>query len=260
MDLKADTLDNFLADNCIGEIPNAKEVFLYHYTGADAAAAIIRDGAFCSNSDGMKDEHCFSLGRKFMKAHPCSLANGLNWNKLCSNTDKSVRSWIFSLCRNGNDMQMIQSYACGKPGGPAQLQFSFCDLYEDVHNEMSTDLSTLEQKPQASKCYHFLLPCLYFPSQEQYVLELEQFLFGEYLTSLVEQQSELCPKEFAFACKYIFLAMIKDDKYKGEQEYRLVKITFDGCDAKSQPFGIECRPKLEPLPFSCPFCKSVESH
>ena len=254
MDLKADTLDQFLADIGVGISPKAQDAFLYHYTGAEAAYKIRVGGVLCTNSQIMADEQNFKSGREILESQQCLLNYGLSWDELCANADKSVRCWIFSLCRNKDDMHMIQAYACGKSGGPTQLQFAFSDLYESVHREMEADLATWKTKKQADRRYHFLLPCLYYPSQKELIIKLEQFLFGEYLTLLMEQQSKLNYRDFAFACSHIFRAMVKADQFKDEEEYRLVKITFDGNDDKGQPLGIKYRPTLSPLPFICPLC------
>ena len=250
-------LDKFLTGKHVWPDENEKPPELSHFTGCVAAQSICRDRVLCFNSRKMEDQNEFQLGRMFMMLHPCKKVKEYSWEELCADAEKDVRCWTFSLCNVDNEktkQEMIRKHCCGKPGGPAVLSFSFVELQQKVNAIMTEDMGNL-QAPKNQRCFHFFLPCLYAKKDHGVILKLLKYLFGEYYEELKETYTDkIDRRELAFACSYIFRAMVKADQYQNEHEYRLVKITFDGNDDKSLPFGIDCHPRSIPLPFSCPFC------
>ncbi len=251
--LTTNPLDKFLGE--LGVFPKMPDesLSLYHFTGQVAASAICQGDIRCFNSSQMSDPNEFQLGRMFMMLNPHRKMESYAWEELCADAERNVRCWTFSLCNPNetNRKQMFMKFCCGKPGGPAIVLFDLADLHAKVSEQMCIDMSNLHM-PQSMRCYHFLLPCLYASQDKAAISKLLSFLFGPYLKQLEEAYgNKLNARELAFACSYIFRAIVKADQYKGEKEYRLIIITFDGSNDRSRSFGINYRPKLVSASYFC---------
>ena len=258
MNIKDNSLDKFMQDNGIWRLANADDC-LFHYTGMEAALKIKQEGIFGFNSKLMRDKNEFELGRAFMMLHPCSMPEGVSWEELCADVDDNVRCWTFSLCRNDESPEMVKSYSCGKPGGPVKLVFNSDSLYDAVNKRMYEDLERLNEVDNCRRCYHFLLPCLYAGRDCKKILLLKDYLFGDYLNRLIGLIPTLSTTEIAKACSYIFRTIVKAERYAHEQEFRLVKITFDGSDAKCTPFAPNSHLTFDITPVRCPLCHKAET-
>ena len=233
MDTKDNKLDKFLWESHKGlrlQLPKK----LYHYTGSKAVASI-KNNLKCFNASAMEDPIEFRLGRCFLEQ--MKVQNDFPLNEVLSNpTEELVRCWTFSLCREGANIEMGRKYACSKEGYPVVLEFEYEPLAESVSVLMEDDLGKETSSPNPCEL-HFLLPCIYSISHYSMIKKLQRFLFGEYYKWLCNKLRSMNNLQIACACSYMFRAMIKCDVYKKEQEYRLVKITFDGSNEKCVPYG-----------------------
>ena len=234
MDVNENTFDKFLREDSNGlQLPLPEK--LYHYTGSETVAPI-KANLNCFNASTMEDPLEFRLGFCFLQH--MRVRGGYPLNEVLSDpAAESVRCWTFSLCMEGADVKMGRKYACPKEGHPVILEFEYEQISDAVRELMRKDLKNDDSTAGDLRALHFLLPCLYSVSHLSEIEKVQDFLFEDYYEGLCAKLQHIGRLEIACACSYMFRAMIKGNDYKKEQEYRLVKITLDGSDEISIPYG-----------------------
>ena len=236
MNINEHTLDNFIHDNLKKRHPEV----LYHYCNKNAAPSILEKGIYCTNSICLDDQTECKLGWEFAKENLDHLLEKELVNKVEELRKKSaIRFWTFSLCKTPNSSYM-KDLGYGEP----RLEFEYDEVHAQITQLMQKDLMPPLQQ------LHFFLPCFYLNEKnvEENDIELVQklctFIFREYLNDCLIKLHNGDEKKkglIATACSLMFDAIIKDAKFKEEQEWRIIVITFDDNAVNCCKFGGKCR-------------------
>ena len=236
MDTSEHSLDSFISNNSEKKQPE----LLYHYCSATAASSIREKGVYCTNSRCLDDQTECKLGWKLAKKILVDTFKKKFINDIDNLRKKSaIQFWTFSLCETPNSSYM-KDLGYGEP----RLEFEYDEVHAQITQLMQKDLMPPLQQ------LHFFLPCFYLNEKNveendiELVHKLCTFIFREYLNDCLiklhngdEEKKGL----IATACSLMFDAIIKDAKFKEEQEWRIIVITFDDKSVNCCKFGGKCR-------------------
>lgn len=239
MDLEHHSLDQFVSNDLNKKVPQ----HLYHYCKEKSVSSILNEGVFCTNSKCLSDKTECSLGWQYAKTilASCNSKNYenhlVNQIEKCREDNTSIRFWSFSLCENGNSPKMKEMY------GPPLLKFDYKCVHNEITQLMGKDLN------EPLQTLHFFLPCFYLNPNDSTTYDgiriqtLIQFIFDEYLNELLRHlydNNEEKRIDIATACSFMLDTIIKDAHFAGEQEWRIIVITFDDSP-KCRCMGGKCR-------------------
>lgn len=235
MDTNEHSLDWFISNQLKKKQPCA----LYHYCNEEAASSIRKTGVYCTNSKYLDDRTECKLGWDFAKKILTATLEKKFINDIDDLRKKSaIRFWTFSLCENPNSSHMRKNY------GEPWLRFKYNEVHQQITKLMQKDLMEPLQH------LHFILPCFYLnvnSAEERNVKQIKalcSFIFGVYLNdSLINLHNgdEKKKLQIATACSLMLDSMIKEGKFKNEQEWRVIVITFDDESVNCCKFGGKCR-------------------
>ena len=231
-------LDTYIQEHLKPLFPDVinGERLVYHYTTINTFEALTRERAdfVCTYCGALNDKAEFSTGiellERYFRQHPHASC-GLSMATLKSMAEEpAFGSWSMSFSTVGDSLSQWISYTDRHDGG-VSLGFSIDDL-----------LNRIGQSKRSAQLL-YLVPCLYASVHEKEIEDLIRFLFGPYRDAvhkqcmtkgcLVDESQSLAVITLSIAL--IFAAMVKDESFREEKEWRIVMQPFDevitrGCE------------------------------
>ena len=201
---------------------------IYHYTTVPVFEILTRECSdfVCTYCGALNDKAEFSTGikilEKYFENNP-HLAQSISFPKLKSLAEvPSLGAWTMSFSAAGDSLTQWVSYTDRHDGGVA-LGFSI-DCLLDI-------IGQAKHSPRLL----YLVPCLYENTHQDEILRLLNFLFGSYRDELYHQsKSKGFPANESEAwalstlsVSLIFAAMVKDESFREENEWRIVMQPID---------------------------------
>ena len=223
-------LDKFIVKNFPSLFPPGigGARFVYHYTTVDTFEVLTRETAdfMCTYCGALNDKAEFATGIKLLErffASNSSLAYGVSSTTLRNiATEPEFAPWTMSFSLDGDSLNQWIAYTDRHNGG-VSIGFDIDQLLNTVNN-----LKTANQ-------LMYFVPCLYESAHRNEIEMLLDFLFGPYRDGLYKLSLErglvidhdALMKMITLSIALIFAAMVKDESFRQEQEWRLVLQPLD---------------------------------
>ena len=222
-------------NHLLPEVINGERL-VYHYTTINTFEALTKEKAdfVCTYCGALNDKAEFSTGiellERYFKQHPHASC-GLSMVTLKSMAEvPEFGSWSMSFSSVGDSLNQWISYTDRHEGG-VSLGFNVDDLFNRI-----------KQATRAPQLL-YLVPCLYASMHEKEIEGLISFLFGPYRDALYKQcmmrgclvDASQSLAMITLSISLIFAAMVKDESFREEKEWRIVLQPFDevitrGCE------------------------------
>ncbi len=233
MDVVNNRLDQYIARRFPKKFPKSVVCpegdvkAIYHYTTVDVFEKMLHADAdfYLSESLLLNDDKEFFTGLELLFRYQKETRQDI----LCGLTQEHVKDWVgnpaeepWIMCFSSESDSLGQwiSYADRQKGGVA-IGFDMDKLFA----RLTDAYASWKEDDCKYGCLMYLVPCFYTEIDKPCILDLIDFLFGEYreqMYSWYDAQDVQSRCSITMELMLIFSSMIKHDSFREEKEWRIV--------------------------------------
>lgn len=235
MDIERNSLDSFIAQNFPQKFPMATKVAgkdvrpIYHYTSVDVFEKMLRDGAdfYLSESSLLNDSAEFQTGLGILYEYKGKVGTDVFDGLTREHVEDWIHNpaeepWIMCFSVESDSLGQWISYTDREKGGVA-IGFDISSL----NRKIKTAYTKWVCEDKTFGCPMYLVPCFYTKNDNQAILSLLDFMFGEYRHTVLTHcpyGDDMSRRSITMEIMLIFCSMIKHESFHAEKEWRVVFI------------------------------------
>ena len=235
MDQENNSLDSFIARSFSEKFPSAinvdgKEVKpIYHYTSVDVFEKMLHDGAdfYLSESSLLNDSAEFKTGLRILDEYREKVGADVFEGLTPGHVEAWVQNpaeepWIMCFSADADSLGQWISYTDRAKGG-VSVGFDIGSLQHKIKNGYAKWVC----EDKRFGCPMYLVPCFYTKKDSLAILNLLDFMFGEYRHTALKHYPHddvMSRRSVIMEIMLIFCSMIKHESFHSEKEWRLVFI------------------------------------